>query len=308
MPNRSLTKIAVIGAGALGCYFGGMFARAGMTVTLIGRRSHIDAIRKNGLLFESGGVRQSIPVDATEDVEVVRDAGQVLFCVKSSDTEAAARQMAPHLASAAVILSMQNGVDNIERIRRHVAPALAVAVYPVLIYAAAEMAGPGSVRHTGGGNVVGSSDMPDEIAALFKDAGIPLRISDDIDAELWTKLVMNCAYNAICALTGAPYGRMVAVPEIRAVMLDVVNEVAQVAKAKGVTLRGDIGDAAIKLADAMPVTMSSTAQDLRHGKPTEIDHLNGYVVREGEALGIATPVNRTLNALMKMLEQARASR
>jgi len=115
---------------------------------------------------------------------------------------------------------------------------------------------------------------------------------------------MNCAYNAISALCGARYGKMVALPEVRDIMCEAVDEVVQVARAKGVKLPEDIAEAAIKLADRMPVTISSTAQDVRQGKRTEIDHLNGYVMREGKALGIATPVNRTLNALMKLLEQS----
>jgi 2-dehydropantoate 2-reductase len=142
-----------------------------------------------------------------------------------------------------------------------------------------------------------------EIAALFGGVGIKVTISATVEADLWTKLVMNCAYNAISALTGSQYGKMVAIPEIRAVMTDAVNEVVAVAAAKGVRLPDNLVETAIRLADGMPVTISSTAQDLRRGRRTEIDHLNGYVVREGDALGIATPVNRTLNALMKLAEQ-----
>ena len=130
-----------------------------------------------------------------------------------------------------------------------------------------------------------------------------MTISDAVEVDLWTKLVMNCAYNAISALTGSQYAKMVSLPEIRAVMIDLVNEVMAVAAAKGVRLPDSLVEAAIRLADGMPVTISSTAQDLLRGRRTEIDHLNGYVVREGAALGIATPVNRTLDALVKLAEQ-----
>jgi 2-dehydropantoate 2-reductase len=217
--------------------------------------------------------------------------------------------MAPQLAADAVVLSLQNGVNNVERIRLHVkAPVIAG-----LVYAAAEMPAPGSVRHTGGGSLVigrlnelrsgdESGRLLNEIAALFRGAGISVKISADIAVELWSKLVMNCAYNAISALSRAPYGRMVALPEIRAVMRETVDEVVQVAQAKGIRLPGDMVEAAFRLADAMPTTLSSTAQDVLKGRRTEIDHLNGYVVREGEALGIPTPANRTLNALVKLLE------
>jgi 2-dehydropantoate 2-reductase len=314
MANKTWPRIAVVGAGAIGSYFGGMLARAGSTVTLIGRENHVDASRRDGLLFQSGGTEERIPILATTDIAAVRDARLVLFCVKSLDTEGAAAKMAPHLATDAVILSLQNGVDNAERIRLHTTNP----VMPVLVYAGANIPAPGSVQHTGGGNLIigqtkrfrggeSGARLLGEIAALFASADVPVTISQDIEAELWTKLVMNCAYNAISALSGARYGQMVALPEIRSLMRDAVSEVAQVARAKGVHLPNDIVDAAMKLADAMPQTTSSTAQDIAKGKPTEIDHLNGYVVRQGEALGIATPVNRTLNALMKLLEQTRLS-
>ena len=147
----------------------------------------------------------------------------------------------------------------------------------------------------------------DAIAALFAGAGVAVRISDEVEVELWTKLVMNCAYNAISALGGARYGEMVALAEIRTVMGDAVREAAAVAAGKGVRLPENLVDAAIKLADGMPMQISSTAQDIRRGRRTEMDHLNGHVVRTGEALGIATPVNRTLNALMQLLERRSAS-
>jgi 2-dehydropantoate 2-reductase len=311
MTNNAWSPVAVVGAGALGCLFGGMLARAGAQVTLIGRAGHVAAIRRDGLRLESRGEMAIIPVAATEDIAAVGGARLVLFCVKSTDTDDAARTMAPHLGGDAVLVSLQNGVDNVERIRGHVANR----VLPGLVYVAAEMAGPGHVRHTGGGSLtIGELDVSsrrnmsdrqalEDIAALFTGAGIKVTISAAVEVDLWTKLVMNCAYNAISALTGSQYGRMVALPDIRAVMTDTVNEVIAVAGAKGVRLPDDLVTRAIRLADGMPVTISSTAQDLLRGRRTEIDHLNGYVVREGAALGIATPVNRTLNALVKLAEQ-----
>jgi 2-dehydropantoate 2-reductase len=243
----------------------------------------------------------------------VRDARLILFCVKSTDTDDAVQGMTPYLADDAVILSLQNGVDNVERIQSRVKNPVICG----LVYAAAEMAGPGWVRHTGGGDVIigrtgarGGGKESDqwllgEIATLLANAGLRAKISDYVEADLWTKLVMNCAYNAICALSGARYGQMVAMPEIRALMHEIVDEVLRVAHAKGVRLPENIFEAVIKLADAMPQTMSSTAQDILKGKRTEIDHLNGFIVRQGEALGIPTPANRTLNALMKLLEETK---
>ncbi len=311
MTHDASSPVAVVGAGALGCLFGGMLARAGTQVTLIGRASHVATIRRDGLRLESNGRVTLIPVAATEDMAVVGKARLVLLCVKSTDTDDAARAMAPHLGSDTVVVNLQNGVDNAERIRTHIQNR----VLPGLVYVAAEMAGPGHVRHTGGGSLtIGELDVLrrsnsadrhqlEQIAALFTGAGLKVTISEAVEVDLWTKLVMNCAYNAISALTQSQYGRMVALPEIRAVMADTVTEVVAVAAAKGVQLPDDLVARAIRLADGMPVTISSTAQDLLRERRSEIDHLNGYVVREGEALGIATPVNRTLNALVKLAEQ-----
>jgi 2-dehydropantoate 2-reductase len=315
MTRETWSSIAVVGAGALGSYFGGLLGRVGRKVTLIGRASHVDAINRDGLVLQRFGSEERIAVSATTDMAAVRGAPLILFCVKSLDTETAAKAMAPHLAHKALILSLQNGVDNPERIGAHASNE----VIPMLVYAGANIPAPGIVRHTGGGDVVigrlgkfrgggeADRDLLDAIAALFTSADVTVRVSDDIDADLWTKLLMNCAYNAISALGDAPYSRMVATPEVRDLMLEAANEVAAVAKAKGVRLPDDILHSAMKLADAMPQTKSSTAQDIAKGRPTEIAHLNGYVVREGAALGVATPVNRTLNALVKLLEQSKSS-
>jgi 2-dehydropantoate 2-reductase len=145
-----------------------------------------------------------------------------------------------------------------------------------------------------------------EIVSLFAAAGVPVQVSDNVMGALWLKLVINCAYNASSAISQLAYGRMVQGEGVEAMMRDVVQECVAVAQAAGVRIPGDVWEAVRRIADSMPTQLSSTAQDLARGKPTEIDHLNGYVVRKGAALGIATPVNRSLHALVKLLE-AKAS-
>ncbi len=310
MTSPIWSNIAVAGAGALGSYFGGVLARAGHRVTLIGRAGHVEAISRNGLRLLANDKEQRISIAATADMSAVRGADLILFCVKSAGTETAAAAMAPHLASNAVVLSLQNGVDNPERIGRYIRNQ----VIPVLVYAGANIPAPGTVRHTGGNNIVigqlrafrksaPDRTLLDGIAALFGGAGIAVKISDDVEADLWIKLLMNCTYNAVSALGRSAYGRMVAMPEVNTMMREAAAEVVAVAKAKGIRLPDDIVETAMKLADAMPQTMSSTAQDIAKGRPTEIAYLNGYVLREGRALGVPTPVNGTFNALIKLLEQ-----
>lgn len=289
-------RVAVLGAGAVGCFFGGMLARAGHRVMLIGRPIHVDAIRKSGLRFEGLKFNAQIPVEASTEAAAVRGARLVLFCVKSTDTEAAAAQVAPHLDADALVVNLQNGVDNTERIQAHVSRP----VIPAVVYVATEMAGPGHLKHHGRGDlVIGGNE---QVKTWFDSAGVPTVISENIAGELWAKLVVNCAYNALSAITQLPYGKLIAGIGIRETMRAVVEETLAVAQASGVSMAPDMLAKTYQIADAMPAQYSSTAQDLARGKPTEIDHLNGYVLRRGEALGIPTPANRLLHALVKLIE------
>ena len=307
---------AVVGAGAVGGFFGAMLARAGHPVTLIGRAAHVQAIERQGLQLHRAGRVEAVRCAATTDLAAVRDADLVLFCVKSTDTEAVAREIAPMLRADALVLSLQNGVDNAATIASHVRQA----VVPAVVYVATAMPAPGVVEHFGRGDLVigprNAADAADAalqqrlqaVMALFAGAGVPVRVSAEVMVELWRKLMVNCAYNAISALTQRPYGRMAALPAILEVQRAAVLEVVAVARAEGVTLPLDETLAAMAgIAGAMPDQLSSTAQDLGRGKPTEIDHLNGYVARRGAALGIATPVNHTLHALVKLAESAGAA-
>jgi 2-dehydropantoate 2-reductase len=297
--NESL-KVAVMGAGAVGCYFGGMLARAGHDVTLIARPQHVESIRRDGLRMETKAFDERVRLQASADPDAVRGASLVLFSVKSTDTEAAGAQIKPHLAADALVLCLQNGVDNADRLRT-VLPAHQVAA--AVVYVATEMAGPGHVKHHGRGELVIEPSAAGERAAqALIGAGVPAEISSNVRGALWLKLIINCAYNAVSAIAQQPYGRNVQGEGIRDVMRDVVDECLAVAKAEGVDVPGDVHATVAGLVESMPTQMSSTAQDLARGKRTEIDHLNGLVVRRGEALGIATPANRVLWALVRLLE------
>jgi 2-dehydropantoate 2-reductase len=296
-------KIAVVGAGAVGCYYGGMLARAGFPVTLVGRPLHIEPMLREGLLLEAGSFRGHVPVHAAVDSRVIQGARLVLCCVKSNDTEAAARHMAPYLDKGSLVLCLQNGVDNAVRLQ----DLLPCPVATAAVYVAAEMAGPGYVRHHGRGDlVIGAEPAGEQIAQLFRSAEIPVEVSSNIEGELWAKLVINCAYNALSAITRLPYGRFVGGEGMEGAMRAVVGECLAVAQADGVQVPGITWDAVRGIADAMPAQMSSTAHDLARGKRCEIDHLNGYVVRRGKALGIAVPANELLFAIVRQLEQKHA--
>ena len=298
--ERDLGRVAVMGAGAVGCYYGGMLARAGHDVTLIARAQHVEAVRRSGLRMETKAFDANVPMQASVEASGARGAKLVLFSVKSPDTERAGAALAPHLEPDAVILSLQNGVDNAERL----AATFGRDVVPAVVYVATEMAGAGHVLHHGRGElVIGPSAASARIAAAFGAAGVPVEVSDNVSGALWAKLIVNCAYNALSAITQLPYGRLVQGDGVPAVMRDVVDECLAVARAAGVNVPGDMHQAVPRIAETMPGQFSSTAQDLARGKPSEIDHLNGLVVRKGEALGVPTPANRVLVALVKLLEK-----
>ena len=312
MTNPSFENVAVMGAGAVGCYFGAMLARAGAQVQLIGRPALVEAVTRDGLRFEGVDFSARIPLTATTDPAGVAGAGLVLFSVKSPDTETAARAIAPHLAPGAVVLSLQNGVDNAERLGAQVANI----VVPAVVYVAAEIPAPGVLRHNGRGDLVigqlGPRQAADalmaKLAAYLGGAKVPTHISDNVEGELWWKLTLNCAYNAVSALGRSRYGPMMAVPEVRQVVAEAVREIIALAKAKGVQIAmSDPVEAVLRFGDVMPGAISSTAQDIGRGRPTEIDYLNGYIVRECDARGLPAPINRTLHALVKLLERAPTS-
>ena len=293
-------KVAVMGAGAVGCYFGGMLARAGHDVTLVARPLHVEAIERAGLRMETRAFDEHVRLSASADAAAVRGADLVLFSVKSTDTEAAGALLKPHLSPETLVLCLQNGVDNADRLRTVLPPQQVAAA---VVYVATEMAGPGHVKHHGRGElVIEPSTASEKVARALAAAGVPTQVSANVRGALWLKLIINCAYNAISAIAQQPYGRNVQGEGIREVMRDVVDECLAVANADGVDVPGDVHATVAALVESMPTQMSSTAQDLARGKRTEIDHLNGLVVRRGEALGIPTPANRVLWALVKLLE------
>ena len=181
--------IAVMGAGAVGCYYGGLLARAGHTVTLIARPSHVQAIAAHGLRLQTATSDEHIALNANSDVAALKDAELVLFCVKSSDTESAGAQMKAYLRKDATVLSLQNGVDNAQRLQA----VLGQDVIATVVYVATAMAGPGHVQHFGRGDLVlGQHARSEQLAQLLSEAGIPSTVSNNVQGALWTKLIINC--------------------------------------------------------------------------------------------------------------------
>jgi 2-dehydropantoate 2-reductase len=303
--QESWPRIAVVGAGAVGAYFGGLLARTGALVVMIGRPAFVEAVKKNGLFLDTLQFQEIVRVEASTELSAAHGAEIVLFCVKTTDNTATARALAPLLAPDAVVLSFQNGVDNVEQIRA----AAGIEALPTVVYVAASVPEPGRVKHVGRGDLVFGprSEKTERVAALFARANVPCRISENIDGELWTKLIWNCALNAVSALGHAKYGQIASSTDARKVVETVVDEVLAVARAANIHPPG-LEDpkvaiaGAFKIAAQMAEALSSTAQDMNRGKRTEIDSLNGYISRRGAELGVPTPVNHALYALVKLAE------
>ncbi|MDQ6618710.1 MAG: 2-dehydropantoate 2-reductase [Pseudomonadota bacterium] len=307
-------SVGVLGAGAVGSYFGAVLARSGIEVRFTARAPHVEAIERDGLVVLHGADRWRVAVRASTDAAILRNVDVVLITVKTQDTHGAISELAPFAHPNMRVVSLQNGVDNAARI----AERLPLPTYAAVVYVGAEMDGPGRVRHLGRGDLVlgkprivpargePASDLA-AIAGMFEAAHVLCPVSAEIDRALWAKLTLNCALNAISAICDVPYGRMGAMPAVRAIMEEAVRETVTVAAADGVSLDVDeLLAATWGLVDAMPRQYSSTAQDLQRQKSTEIDALNGYVAARGEALGVAVPVNRTLHTLVKLRESSAA--
>jgi 2-dehydropantoate 2-reductase len=286
-----------------------MLARAGAPVILIGRPPHVEVWARDGLFLDSVTFQERISVSASTDVAAAQHADLILFSVKSPDTEKTARELAPHIRANASIVSLQNGVDNVPRMR-----AIA-ALDPIasVVYVASSMPAAGRIRHRGRGDLL-IGDLPgragptrpsalSDVSVLFERAGVPCRVSENVESDLWTKLITNAALNSISAVLHATYGEIVAIPDAREMVRQLVTECVTVARTGGVLLPpADYVEMVWRFAQSVGAVYSSTAQDLERGRRTEIDALNGFVVRRGAELGVPTPVNQALLALVKLRE------
>jgi 2-dehydropantoate 2-reductase len=306
--SPSYQKIYVLGAGAVGCYFGGMLARAGHEVTFIARPERVEALSTSGLEMDCKAFHETIQVKASSDLATLRDADLVLLSVKSLDTKHTLAQVKSILPSKSVILSLQNGVSNIDIASNIVANP----VYAAVVYVAAGMIGHSTMKHHGRGELLvgslsatSSSDDQSlqEICKLFEGSGVPCSIAPKIKRDMWLKFLVNCSFNAISGIGQISYGEMVKSHEIVKLIEEITKEFLAIAALEDVKISMSEALAANEsIATTMVTQVSSTAQDLAKGKMTEIDFLNGYIVELGQRYGVPTPYNQSVYALVKMME------
>ena len=298
-------RIAVVGVGGVGGYYGARLAAGGHDVTFVARGANLEALRGSGLRVESalGDVRFR-EVTATDRVETVGVVDAVLLCVKAYDVETVGPTLAPLVGPDTVVLCTQNGVDAMDRLAPWV-PAGQVA--GVVVYGNTVRREPGRVAHLGtmarlrlGGRDGRARARSGELADTFAAAGVDAENVDDIDAALWSKFVMFSVMSAACCLTDLPTGPLRTAPNTRAMLERGMRETAAVARAKGVRLADDIVERSMEVADAMaPESMPSMLADLRAGRPLELDYLSGLVVRLGRELGVDVPFHETAYAALE---------
>jgi 2-dehydropantoate 2-reductase len=296
-------RVAVIGAGGIGSLFGGRLAAAGHEVWLVHRRQeHVDALRGNGLLLDD----ERIAVNATLDPREVGSVDLVLVLTKATDTAAAAASARALVGDHTLVVTLQNGLGNLETI------AEAVGGERVLLgmtYAGASLDAPGRARHTAKGDTyIGEpSSAPtrrvEDLAAHFSTAGLPTTATEQLWALVWGKLVINAALNATCALTAASGADVLASESAKRFVCLVADEAAAIAARLGIELPyPDPGPRVWRHCQAVGLAKPSMLQDVERRRPTEIDAINGAIVREGARLGIATPYNEALMLLIKSRE------
>jgi 2-dehydropantoate 2-reductase len=300
-------RIAVMGAGAVGGYFGARLAATSNEVAFIARGPHLGALLRDGLAVESYQGNLSIR-DAlfTDDPTRVGAADLILFCVKSYDTEPVARLLGPMMGPETIILSLQNGVDNADKIARlwKNNPVLAGVVY-----IASEMLGPGRIKHSAGGKIVfGEPDgrrqvTSEAVERVLASAAISYEVNRDIRAAQWRKLLWNAPFCAISCLTRATVKEIVESDALTKLALDCMAEVQQAATTQAVDLSAALFDETLRFSKGLGDFKPSMLQDLETRKPLEYEAFNGIVVKLLERAGKPAPTNRVFYRALKYLDE-----
>jgi 2-dehydropantoate 2-reductase len=305
-------KIGVVGAGGVGGYYGGRLASAGADVGLVARGEHLAAIRDRGLRVRAGDGDFTVHPAASDDPAEIGPCDAVLFCVKSYDTEQAAALLEPLLRPETGVVSLQNGVDNEDKIAARIGPEHVLGGASFILAHIAEV---GVVEQVGNvsriifGELDGSrSERVSRLLAEFRHAEIDSHVADDIRVVLWDKFAFLCALAGLTAVTRLPIDDLLKVPETRELFRRMVHEASLVARAEGVELAEDIVDQKTAFAESLgPGSFSSLHHDLVTGHRLELEALHGELTRRAERHGLSIPVSETIYALLRPWEAANAT-
>ncbi len=299
-------RIVVMGAGAVGGYFGAKLAAASHDVVFIARGKHLAALRRDGLRVNSPDAVLHIDnMLFTGDITQAGGADLILFCVKSYDTAGAIEVLRPIVGENTVILSLQNGVDNPDKIARHFGDHRTLAG---AVYVGAQVIAPGVIEHSSGGRIIfgtrsGADSQARSIAQAFAVAAIPGEISADIQTALWRKLLWNAPFCAISSLTRAAVNDIVESESLTKLATDCMEEVRQAAKTRNVDLPTQLFSEIFEFSKTLGAFKPSMLQDLEAGKPLEFEAFNGIIVKLLTEAGKDAPVNRVFYSALKYLDE-----
>ena len=299
-------KIAILGAGAIGSLFGALLWESGEDIVLIGRKKHVEAIRSRGLKISGISGERIVKPKAVTTTQEVGKVDLIIISVKSYDTEQAAKDALNMVHPNTAVLTIQNGLGNIEKLSEIIGEKHVIGGVTMQ---GSTFTKPGEIYHAGKGpTIIGElngeiTDRIKRIAETFNKAKIETKITRNIRGVLWDKIIINTGINALTAITRMKNGELLKIPEIKNTMIEAVKEAVNVAKALNIKLEvKDHVKRVIEIAEATANNKSSMLQDVERGKRTEIDFINGAIVKLGKKLGIETPVNETLTALVKGIE------
>jgi len=304
-------NIVVFGAGGVGGYFGGKLAQAGNDVTFIARGKHLQAIKSNGLLIKSIQGDFKVHPKVTDDVTNIKNPDLVILGVKSWQVEDVAVQLKPIISENTLVLPLQNGADNADRLRA-ILPHKNVLAGLCKIVSRVES--PGIIDHFAFDPEIVFGEYDNEnskrvqnLSMLFDNAGIKNKVSEDIHLDIWKKFLFIATVSGIGALTRVEFGAMRDDEHIRQIMYQTANEIVAVANAKGIALTNDDIEMILKIVDNLNAkTTASMQRDIMDGRPSELDNFNGYIVRQGKELHITTPANSfTYHCLWPQEKKAR---
>ena len=300
-------RIAVMGTGAVGGYFGAKLAAAGHAVAFIARGQNLQALRANGLrVISPNGDLQIDNARFTDDTATIGNVDLILFCVKSYDTETAAEQIRPLASDRTLILSLQNGIDNPEKLARvyH-----SEQILPAVVYVGAQLTSPGVITHANGGRIIfgpsdgGSSAWSTALRQTLSEASIPCEISDQIQTIQWNKLLWNAPFCAIGCLARANVKQIVESDSLTELTVDCMTEEQTAARTRHIDLRRQQFDEILAFSHTLGEFKPSMLQDLEAGKPLEYQAFNGIVVRTLRHAGLPAPINQVFYATLEFLDK-----
>lgn len=303
-----MMKIAVAGPGGVGGYYGGLLARSGMDVTFLARGKHLEALQKEGLRVKSYKGDFHVKIKATDDPSQTGACHMILFCVKSFDTAHVADLIAPMVRPETTIISLQNGVDNEELIGRTLGMEKVMAG---IAFIGSRVEAPGLIVHSAAGNMTfgevggGFSERGEKILQIFRSCGIEANLSEDMKKVMWQKMVWNCGFNAITALTGCTVSEILSDKSTKETVQKAMEEVVSVARGLAISIALDLPQKTIAHTEKQGEIKTSMLMDMEKGRRMEIEALNGAVSKKGRELKVETPVNDTLYGMVRAINKKR---